>query len=430
VNFLPDGFNCRLQNESRGFTGLWLLFGFFLIAAPCLFAANCIPAPPGLVGWWPGDGNARDVIGTNHGILQGGATASVPAVCGSGFGLDGTNGFVQIPNAPELNPTNLSVECWVRFILMDTPGNSTTGAQYVVFKQNSRSTIFEGYNLSKHRYANDIFVWEVSSASGQAVQINGTTALQPGTWYHVVGVRGTNFVRLYVNGNLEAEGSVNFQQDYGNYPLYFGTSNESYWDHKLGGTLDEVALYNRALTSDEVAALYQAGPAGKCKAPIITTQPQGGVYCLGSSLNLTASASGLSPLTYQWQKDGLPVPTATLASLGFSSLQATNQGTYYVTITNSLGVATSSNAVIQLKWADWSISTVTTGSNKLVALKVNGATGQTYGLQSCDALSGENNWAGRTNLTLTSPMQIWSDPQPMVLSNRFYRLLPGPISIP
>jgi hypothetical protein len=45
--------------------------------------------------------------------------------------------------------------------------------------------------------------------------------------------------------------NVNFPQNYGTLPLYFGTSGQSYWDHKLRGALDEVSLYNRALSSNE-----------------------------------------------------------------------------------------------------------------------------------------------------------------------------------
>jgi hypothetical protein len=93
-------------------------------------------------------------------------------------------------------------------------------------------------------------------------------------WYHVAAVRGSNFTQLYVNGRLERQMTVSFPQDYGTLPLYFGTSGQSYWDHKLKGSLDEVSLYNRALSSNEVAAIYAAGAAGKCKGatPGVLTQ--------------------------------------------------------------------------------------------------------------------------------------------------------------
>ena len=47
-----------------------------LVPALHAAAAGCFPAPAGLVGWWPGDGNANDIASTNNGTLEGGATAS------------------------------------------------------------------------------------------------------------------------------------------------------------------------------------------------------------------------------------------------------------------------------------------------------------------------------------------------------------------
>ena len=84
--------------------------------------AGCLSAPPGLVGWWPGDGSASDIAGTNNGALQGGATASAAGLAGSAFAFDGTNGYVQIPDAAALRPTNLTVEVWVLFSALDSAG--------------------------------------------------------------------------------------------------------------------------------------------------------------------------------------------------------------------------------------------------------------------------------------------------------------------
>ena len=81
---------------------------------------NCFPPPAGLVGWWPGDGNANDIAGTNTGALQGGATADAIGVAGSAFSFDGTNGYVQIPDAPALKPANLTLEGWVLFSGLDS----------------------------------------------------------------------------------------------------------------------------------------------------------------------------------------------------------------------------------------------------------------------------------------------------------------------
>src|SRR5262245_20687083 len=58
--------------------------------------ADCFSSPAGLIGWWPGDGNANNVLGTNNGVLQGGATANTAGVVATAFNFDGTNNYVQI----------------------------------------------------------------------------------------------------------------------------------------------------------------------------------------------------------------------------------------------------------------------------------------------------------------------------------------------
>ena len=85
-------------------------------------AASCTPAATGLIGWWAGDGSANDLLGANNGLLQGGASASVAGVNGTAFNFDGTNGYVQIPDSPSLQPTNLTIEAWVRFSSLDSAG--------------------------------------------------------------------------------------------------------------------------------------------------------------------------------------------------------------------------------------------------------------------------------------------------------------------
>src|SRR5437588_12631038 len=96
-------------------------------AAPAS-AASCVAPVGGVAGWWPGDGNANDIASTNNGTLQGGATANGVGQVGSGFAFDGTNGFVQIPDAAELKPTNLTIEGWMRFNSLDSAGSGQSPA--------------------------------------------------------------------------------------------------------------------------------------------------------------------------------------------------------------------------------------------------------------------------------------------------------------
>jgi alpha-tubulin suppressor-like RCC1 family protein len=328
-----------------------LLAGLAASLPAQLRAAGCQPAPPGLVGWWPADGNARDLAGTNHGTLQGGATATASGLVGSAFSFDGTNSLVQVPNAPALRPTNLTIEAWVNFSSLDSArsGGVPAGDQYLVFKQNSKSGSFEGYALEKVRLARgDVFSFMVASPAGQEVGVYSSTTISTGLWYHVAALRGTNWLQLYVNGLLEAQTNVTFPQDYGTQAVYFGSSGASFWDAKLKGRLDEVSLYNRALSAAEIADIYAAGASGKCKAVSITSQPQDQMVQPGGTANFSATATGFGTLSFQWRFNGANLPGATGTSLTLSNVQTSNVGNYDVVVTNSFSAATSSVAVLAL----------------------------------------------------------------------------------
>ena len=249
-----------------------VLVGAFLFAGSLghpLQAQGCYPPPAGMVGWWAGDGSATDQTGANNGTLQGGAIATATGMVGQCFAFNGTSSYVAIPDSAALHPTNFTVEAWVQFSSLDSTasGGSPAGSQYIVFKQNSQTYNFEGIALCKSRTTGgDVFRLIVTSPSAQSVSVNSTTTISTGAWYHVAAVRGSSFLQLYVNGQLQGQTNVGFAQDYGTLPLYFGTSGQSYWDHKFAGNLDEVTLYSRALAATEIAAIYGAGSAGKCKA--------------------------------------------------------------------------------------------------------------------------------------------------------------------
>jgi hypothetical protein len=312
--------------------------------------ADCSPAVSGLVSWWPGDGNTNDIAGTNNATLQGGATATGAGMVGQAFTFDGTNNFVQIPDSPSLRPTNLTVEAWVLFTSLDSAGSGAPpGEQYIVFRQNSRSGNFEGFYLGKTRLGStDVFGFQATSAAGVNAECDGTTAIATNVWYHVAGVRTPTSLQIFVNGRLEGSAAISFPQDYGNFPLYFGTTGQS-WDRRFKGRLDEVSLYNRGLSSNEIAAIYAAGSAGKCKAPNITVQPQSQTVLVGTNVTFTVSATGFGVLHYQWQFNSTNLLGATNSTLILTNVQLANGGNYQVVVTNSLGSATSSVAALTVR---------------------------------------------------------------------------------
>jgi hypothetical protein len=248
-------------------------------------AAVCTPPPSGLVSWWPGDGNASDIIGTNNGTLSATGASYVPGHVGQAFRFDGTNGYVSVPDSDSLKPANITLESWV---WLDPAVHTNPTVEVIMFKKNTRFFNFEGFNLAKEtvdygggHYTNR-FDAVISSQGGNQVILRGTSAIQRGVWYHVAETYDGNLLTIYVNGVAEASVVAGFPLDYGTRPLFIGQSGEaSPYDDYLGGIIDEPSLYSRALSSNEIAAIYLAGSAGKCS--VVSPTNNGVAYLRSSS---------------------------------------------------------------------------------------------------------------------------------------------------
>jgi hypothetical protein len=118
------------------------------------------------------------------------------------------------------------------------------------------------------------------------------------------------------------------------------------------------------------------------------------------------------------------ISDATNALLTLSNLQVTNAGIYTVTVSDSAKMTvTSAPATLIVNPAGVNIALY-------AGVKIDGVVGQTYGIQFTTDLSTTSSWLGVTNVTLAMPTQIWYDFQPASQPQRYYRVLPGPISIP
>ncbi len=105
-----------------------------------------------------------------------------------------------------------------------------------------------------------------------------------------------------------------------------------------------VLITNSVGSVTSAPATLTVNPAGV--APSITTQPVSQSVTAGKSVTLSVVATGTSPLTYQWRKDGAVITGVTSASLTFSSAAASDAGSYSVVVANALGSINSAVAVL------------------------------------------------------------------------------------
>ena len=248
--------------------------------------------PKGLVSWWAGNGDATDAVGANDGTLSGDAVIQ-PGLVQQAFSFGG-GGAVVVEDDASLNPARqLTIEAWVKPssfaglpIIVKKEAISVTQPSDVQYELGLR----DGGNLW-------FFIGGVSTSGALPLDALNTTdgggPLRLNVWTHValtIDLDGGR-VRTYINGALA--------KDYG-IPTTLSISQRT-GDLRIGsgdlasggysGLIDEVGLYNRALTASEVLSLAVAWDKGK-----FTTAVFDGAADFSATLNPTPLwAYGASP---------------------------------------------------------------------------------------------------------------------------------------
>jgi hypothetical protein len=214
-----------------------------------ILAPTCVPAPSGLVSWWPGDGNARDIVDGNDGTLQAGVSFA-PGKVKRAFSFNGGT-YVEVPDAPSLNPSSqITIDAWVSeaefgvgHSLLVSKFTPSVGGQWWL-------TVSDTQRFRAH----------IGVESGLAY-FDGNTVVKLNTWYHVAMTYDGATLKLYVNGAPDGSMPVSGSIIQSSEPVRIGGVP----DAPLSGLIDEADIFNRALTAGEVQGIYNAGRAGKCK---------------------------------------------------------------------------------------------------------------------------------------------------------------------
>ena len=337
---------------------LTLLITFILgqLLLATMQAADCTVPPAGLIGWWQAEGAANDSIGGQTGIVYPGTTYAT-GVVGAGFSFDGISGCIMNTNSASLTnvQNTFTMEFWVYpqkqiNLLDENPGlGGTSGQSYVIFPEWGG---FDGDGRAGAGVSvgtNGICVIEhrdgyIPSVLTYATNLNG--------WTFVSVVYSNKQATLFINGLAVRTGVVS--------PATFvfpsknlGNTYGSVWSEygPFQGLVDEVSLYNRALTTNEIIAIYNAGSAGKCTdglpALYILTPPASQTVIQGGEIDLSVvAAGGNGSFAYQWTLNGTNISGALNDTLVITNIHPRQAGNYTVKVSNAGGSVTSAPAVI------------------------------------------------------------------------------------
>jgi hypothetical protein len=211
--------------------------------------------PQGLVSWWQAEGDATDALGINNATNHGAVFVAGRVGQAFGFGPFDFTQYVEAPSSPSLQPATVTVMAWVKNL--GSPGMN----QYVV-AEGAKGCFAAAYALYTGPSGNLTFY--ISDGGNFFESPDASPSIWDGNWHLVAGTYDGAFVRLYVDGIQVGTGTplstaINYAGlDHTNFDI--GAYRDSACTLGFTGAIDEVRLFNRALTPSEVQSVYQTTP--------------------------------------------------------------------------------------------------------------------------------------------------------------------------
>jgi hypothetical protein len=250
----------------------------------------------GLVGYWPLDEGMGFTATDNTGIGHDGTltptginwTAGILRSAVDCHGSDSSDGFIDIPQHPALKPANISVQAWVNL-------DSIRTWDGIVGNFEDTGDTESGWALFTYGDTVGFYV----SVAGAMVWTQVDLTL--GQWTHLVGTYDGSSVKLYKNAETPvialATGAIDYSE-YAPLGMRIGQYYDSNEEQALDGRVDEVALWNRALTSVEVAELYNGGNGQNITDPMTLPTPAYGATDVPINVVLSWTEPNFTPEGY------------------------------------------------------------------------------------------------------------------------------------
>ena len=326
----------------------------------------------GLMAYYPFCGNANDLSGNgNNGVVNGATlTKDRFGLSNSAYSFNGVSNFIRVPNSTSISIQNsFTISTWIYM--------QGGGCNPRVLEVNSVLNSCGGYTLAVNGNSNISRTIHAASfgSCSNALGFNPTQAITSLTWHHLAFTvdANTGVGNFYLDGQLiqTKTGYVAQPFSYNGNALTIGNINASRCDW-WGGMIDDVMLYNRALTSNEIQSLYTSQNSvtwstGATSNSITVTPTQTTKYyvtvsdgittCTDSILVKVDDLSSFNPLPdtiSQCGKNILLDAGTKYSSYSWSngdttpSIQVNMGGRYFVAINDSIGCSASDSTYLSL----------------------------------------------------------------------------------
>ena len=316
--------------------------------------AACVPQMGSLVSWWKGDDDATDMMGHNNGTLENGAGFALGAV-NDAFSFDGSNQYVLIgePVPADLQIQNaITLSAWIYPTAYPTSNGTPSGSATWGLIMGSDYN-YDGASIFLNGTQNALTNVPVGSiefalGDGSAWHLALTTTQVPLNQWTLVTAAATanNPMQVYFNGVAQPTvndgtsvwtGTVAYSSS-----EWFAIGQDSATNYPFNGLIDEVQVYNTALSAAQVQGIYNAAGTGMCTvaAPSsVALSSSNSPVAVGTSVTITATitpSSGTGTVTFNDNTTGLSLGTEPVsggqAAITTSALVA---GTHNITASYS-----------------------------------------------------------------------------------------------
>jgi len=239
-------------------------------------AIDCIAAPAGIVAWWRADGDTVDSVGGEPASAIGGMQPNGVGYVDEAFRFDGVDDALTVGVSPALGAMTgaFTIEAWLRLDDLDPPGDPDgvlLGDMEIVGRMApGLAPNADGWRLFKQTDADEL--WFCMGALDNGCRADGsntvrTAAVDAGAWLHVAAVKDGQRIAIFLDGRLADDSLLVDAIDTASTPVSLGASTaelDSVYGSFFFGMIDELAIYDRALSDDELVLLADAS-AGKCR---------------------------------------------------------------------------------------------------------------------------------------------------------------------
>ncbi|MFN5734656.1 MAG: LamG domain-containing protein [Flavobacteriales bacterium] len=256
---------------------------------------NYVPSN-GLVGWWPFNGNANDESGNGNNGTVNGATLTIDRFgnANQAYGFDGVDDFIEVINSTQVTLIgNLTMSAWV-----NTFGSNGQNYQTIISKRATYWTSEYAMALSYHTGVIHDTKLMTSRMLGQGNQEQAWTnnPFSIMNWEFWTIVYSTGQVSLYKNGIVDHSQPFTLVPTQQICPLLFGKNTLVDNTEQFFGKIDDIGIWNRALTECEIQDLYHA-QLNSASLSISAGSDQS--ICSGDNVIL----NGAGGANYQWNNN-------------------------------------------------------------------------------------------------------------------------------